>query len=417
MRRNGWPHVGSGNEVRSMRETPRDNESQAAKDEARSQPDGRAAARRSRRWGGDAAVIAALIPTLAMLLSPTARATVDGSRPSREIASAGMYHRRPPTADRLQATADRPAPTSDGSGAAVPAGQRHLRVAVTIDDLPKTAGGAGIEDARRVTRGILQALQRHDVPAVGFVISARVVVRGQVDERLDLLRQWRDAGVELANHGYSHLDFQRVSLEEYQDDFIKGDLLPLMVMQEAGRPIRYFRHPFNHTGPDAESKRAFEAFAAERGYSIAPFTVEHADYIYNLLHIEAREAGDSVRVNRIRGAYLAHLDAALDFAERLSRETFGRDIPQVLLTHANDINADCLDLILERLTARGYEFVSLEAAMADPAYATPDRYVGRFGPSWLHRWRLSLGLEDRLPEEPDPPGWVLEAYRALQERR
>lgn len=392
----------------SMTDSRLEGQSWPVKDDSRSRPDGRGKREWIRWWGGGVILLATLIPTLTLLSSPTARMTVNG-RDGRigQIASAGMYHRRPATADRRLPTADR----------TVPGGQGRLRVAVTIDDLPKVGGGSAIEDARRVTHGILQALSRHDVPAVGFVTSAHAVVRGEVDERLELLRQWRDAGIELANHGYSHLDFQTVSLEEYQDDFIKGDLFPRLLMREAGRPIRYFRHPFTHTGRDAESKRAFEAFAAERGYAIAPFTVEHADYIYNLLHSEARQAGDSARLDRIREAYLDHIDAAFDFAELLSRETFGRDIPQVMLTHANDINADHLDLLLERLTTRGYEFVSLEAAMADPAYRTPDRYVGRFGPSWLHRWRLSLGLEDRLRQEPDPPGWVLEAYRELQARR
>jgi hypothetical protein len=51
--------------------------------------------------------------------------------------------------------------------------------------------------------------------------------------------------------------------------------------------------------------------------------------------------------------------------------------------------------------------------LRDSAYHTPDRYVGRFGPSWLHRWRVGLGLPSRLRDEPDPPQWVLDRYQKL----
>lgn len=39
--------------------------------------------------------------------------------------------------------------------------------------------------------------------------------------------------------------------------------------------------------------------------------------------------------------------------------------------------------------------------------------MGRFGPSWLHRWRVALGLPSKMREEPDPPQWVLDRYGAL----
>ena len=65
------------------------------------------------------------------------------------------------------------------------------------------------------------------------------------------------------------------------------------------------------------------------------------------------------------------------------------------------------------LRARGYRFVTLEEALADPAYDTPDEYVGPTGISWLHRWRRTLQLEDRLRDEPDPPKWLLQTYGGL----
>ncbi len=58
--------------------------------------------------------------------------------------------------------------------------------------------------------------------------------------------------------------------------------------------------------------------------------------------------------------------------------------------------------------------LTLEEALRDPAYQTEDGYVGRFGFSWFHRWRMGLGLPNRLRDEPDPPRWVPERCEALQ---
>jgi hypothetical protein len=97
--------------------------------------------------------------------------------------------------------------------------------------------------------------------------------------------------------------------------------------------------------------------------------------------------------------------------EHLSTEMFGREITQILLFHANDINADCLDEMLKRLESRGYRFVTLDQALEDKAYQTRDDYIGINGPSWLHRWTVALGLKMTLALEPDPPKWVLDMMK------
>ncbi len=64
---------------------------------------------------------------------------------------------------------------------------------------------------------------------------------------------------------------------------------------------------------------------------------------------------------------------------------FGRPIRHIFLIHSNEINADSLDAMLERLTERGYRFISLDRALEDEAFQVSDDYVGPWGLSWLHR--------------------------------
>lgn len=49
--------------------------------------------------------------------------------------------------------------------------------------------------------------------------------------------------------------------------------------------------------------------------------------------------------------------------------------------------------MLRRFEARGYRFITLDEAMADPAYQTKDTDVSKFGQSWLARWVRSLGMK------------------------
>jgi peptidoglycan/xylan/chitin deacetylase (PgdA/CDA1 family) len=171
---------------------------------------------------------------------------------------------------------------------------------------------------------------------------------------------------------------------------------------------KWFRHPYTHTGPTAETKAALSKFLSTRGYRVAPFTIENGDWIFSAAYLKAQLMGDDSQVQRIRDAYLAYSDTITDWFEALAKEDFGRDIPQILLIHANALHTDALDALLTRLEKRGYRFVTLTEAMKDPVYQTPDDYVGANGPSWLHRWRVAKRLPDRLKDEPDPPQWVVD---------
>ena len=65
----------------------------------------------------------------------------------------------------------------------------------------------------------------------------------------------------------------------------------------------------------------------------------------------------------------------MQHAREVGRERFGREVRHVLLLHANRLNADHLDRLLEILARDGARFVPLETALADPIYAETTREV------------------------------------------
>jgi peptidoglycan-N-acetylglucosamine deacetylase len=287
------------------------------------------------------------------------------------------------------------------------------KMAVTFDDLPYVAAGQPqyLPNAQRVTKEILRVLQAHHAPAVAFVNENKLQASGEVDARIALLQRWVDAGMILGNHTYSHPDFNALTTEQFQDEIIKGEVVTRRLM-ESRKPYQlYFRHPMTHTGDTQAKKEAIENFLAARGYLVTPHTIENSDFIFNVGYVRALNNKDEAMVAKLREAYLDFTIAATDFAERISPNIFSREISQTLLLHSNDINADCLDEMLRRLEARGYRFVTLDEAMADPAYQTRDTLVSKGGPSWLWRWMKSKGMNVSFKDDPEPPKWVMDLYR------
>jgi peptidoglycan/xylan/chitin deacetylase (PgdA/CDA1 family) len=268
---------------------------------------------------------------------------------------------------------------------------------------------------RENTRKLLAAATERGVPVVGFVNEGKLFVDGespaQAEERRAVLKMWTDAGFELGNHTYSHESLNTTPLADFEKDVVRGEPVVRGLLAEKGKTLRYFRHPFLQVGLDLEKRRAFESFLSERGYTVAPVTIDNDDYVYAAIYADALRRGDRAAASRIGEDYLRYMDTVFAFVEDVSRRLLGREVRQVLLVHANTLNADLFDRVADALKARGYGFIALEDALKDDAYRLPDDYVGRWGISWLHHWELTSGRK-RSPS-PDPPDWVQKAYDAL----
>lgn len=291
-------------------------------------------------------------------------------------------------------------------------------LAVTIDDLPAPPRAVVSNDPAAlaaVTKRLLAALAARSVPAVGFVNEGKLDVEGESAEqraaRVEVLRLWTAAGLELGNHTYSHKSLNRTPLEEFEADVVRGEPVTRGLLAEKGRTLRYFRHPFLQVGLELDKRRAFEKFLAERGYTVAPVTVDNDEYVFAFVYADALRRGERERAAKVAADYLDYMEGVFAFVEEVSRNLTGREIAQVLLVHANELNADHLGALLDRVAARGYRFVKLEEALRDPAYALPDDYVGNWGISWLHHWEITAGKQ-RSPS-PDPPAWIQQAYDGL----
>lgn len=286
-------------------------------------------------------------------------------------------------------------------------------VAVTFDDVPATAV-AGNPCDRDVlidlTERLLGHITAHSVPAVGLVTEGRICDALREEVLSELLSMWLDAGLELGNHTFSHLDLNTTDIATYQDDIQRGETITRPLMEARGLTLRYFRYPLLHTGPDREKKDVIASFLRDHGYENAPVTIDNQEWVFASVYMRAKARGDAETMRRVGEAYVPFMERVFGFFEAWSMEVLGYDPPQVLLLHANELNADYFDELAEAISRRGYQFVSLEEALADPAYQLPDNYTGSRGLSWLHRWAVTQGLKIR--EEPREPDWLAELFRS-----
>jgi peptidoglycan/xylan/chitin deacetylase (PgdA/CDA1 family) len=301
-----------------------------------------------------------------------------------------------------------------GPASSTAAAPPDRQVAITIDDLP--AGSANSLSAATIiemTAKLLGTLRDQKVPAVGFVNEKKLYKTGEVDDRIKALRMWLDYGFELGNHTFSHASLNQVGLRVWEDEVVQGESVIRLLLAEHKMKLRYFRHPYLDTGRDLQTRRQAEAFLVERGYRIAPVTLDAWDWMYAPVYEDAKKRGDTALQQKLTDSYLAYSDTVFAYSEQLAKQTIGYEPKQILLLHANQLEADHIGDLLDVMRKRGYRFVTLEDALSDQAYGLPDTFVGEEGTGWLDHWAITQGK----PPQGAPvfPQWVIDLAKPLHQ--
>jgi len=302
-----------------------------------------------------------------------------------------------------------------GNSASLRAADKPDRqVAITIDDLP--AGAANSLPAATITEmttKLLGTLRDQKIPVVGFVNEKKLYKPGEVDQRIQALRMWVDYGFELGNHTFSHASLNRVGLQAWEDEVVQGESVTRLLLDEHKMKLRYFRHPYLDTGRDLETRRHAEAFLVGRGYRIAPVTLDAWDWMYAGVYDDAKKRGNSPLQEELAKSYLSYSDQVFEYSEKLSKQIVGYEPKQILLLHANQLEADHVGELLDVMRKRGYRFITLEDALGDQAYSLPDTYVGEEGTGWLDHWAIAQGK----PPQGAPvfPQWVIDRAKPVRQ--
>lgn len=283
-------------------------------------------------------------------------------------------------------------------------------ICITVDDLPATS--RSFADMDYVTQKLTHYFQTHQIPAIGFVNEGKIFVNGQADpQRIDLLKKWIDRGLALGNHTFSHVFINQVTLEEYQEDVLRGEKILRPLLRQHGQALKFFRHTQLRTGPTDKFRRGLDQFLENHGYTVAPVTMDNDEYIYAYCYARAKEQNDQALMKKVSRDYFVYMKTIIQYYEALSMDFLGYELPQILLIHANLLNADLIHELMSLFRERGYAFVSLEEALRDSAYARPEGTHQR-GPSWLHRWMIHEGRTP--PPQPAISDFINQLYNQMR---
>lgn len=295
--------------------------------------------------------------------------------------------------------------------AAVPLQAQEKSIAITVDDVPIAAYRTlrPIE-AIEANQKLVEAFLKFRAPAIGFVNDDKVVAATDAESGISILRTWLKNGFELGNHNFGHVGLHGHSVRENMDAVLKGEAISKTLSQKYSSPYRYYRHPYTQTGNTESDRQEFEDFLGGRNYTVAPFTIEYDDYVYACIYDRTENPRQKAK---IRSDYLSHMKESVRTFERMSSELFQRQIPQILLVHDSNLNADTMSEQLSFLESNGYRFISLAQALQDSAYKAPTAPSKKFGPSWIARWARQQHIKLSAYGQDDPPAEILETAKSL----
>lgn len=221
-------------------------------------------------------------------------------------------------------------------------------IAITIDDLPF------VGEARNFHLNMMiNTMVTQQVTATGFIIAKEVH-----NDNWDMLHKFRDAGFGLGSHTYSHANLNKLETKEYFQEIKKADKILSPVLTEP----KYFRYPY--LAMSSGSKRDdVLCYLAKKNYQVAPITIDSKDFVFNQRLLSVPELDRRGYLNELKSFYLDFIWQQTLKAEAHTQYHHNSDQAQILLIHANLLNAYVLPDIINLYKEKGYSFVSLEDAL------------------------------------------------------
>jgi beta-lactamase regulating signal transducer with metallopeptidase domain len=274
---------------------------------------------------------------------------------------------------------------------------------VSIPPLDRTSNAP--KDADATVRLLIEKLKSHRVPAIGF-LQGSMISDGEklFPVRANIVRLWRDAGFEIGIGNFKHIWFYDTPYEDYVSGVEKNEALARKILAEKNQSLRYFSYPFLNTGKNADERIRFEKLLAEKGLSPVKYTIDNQEWMYSYAYDMARNDNDISAMTEIRVAFVNYMSKMFDHYEAYSKEMFGRDIAQTMVLTPSRLVTDSADDLFGMIEKRGYKFVSMDEALADEAYKTPENFYGKSGISWFERWQMASGKA--LRSEPEVSEYV-----------
>lgn len=268
------------------------------------------------------------------------------------------------------------------------------KIVITVDDLP----GREIQKSSPsdFLAQIVDTLKAEKIPATGFVIGR---LASQSERQLNALLYWARHGLPLANHNWDHVEYSSQTVEQFLEGVRKTeDLLKPLRIKYGPWPLA-FRFPMLNQGDTPEKEKAVNKYFADTKTLFSHVSVDTSDWAF-AQYYENFLKNTPEKTVKLEKLYLAHVLDCVEYAESALQAVFGKQIPQIILLHANQLNCKMMGEIIKILRQRGYEFTGLEKALNDSAYLAY-KYKIAYQPADHFFFQMAQVLSKSLPQGPD----------------
>ncbi len=242
-----------------------------------------------------------------------------------------------------------------------------MSLAASATEISFTIDDPGVQQTSRmkhpeVATKILEALKAHDVKAILFVCGMRV----DQAEGKDILSQWNEAGHILANHTYSHKNFNnpQMSVEDFVQDMVKNE----NHITSFSHFKKILRFPMLKEGNSVEKRDGIRKVMKDRGYSQGHVTIDASDWYISDRFVNKLNKGEKVDFEAYKKYFLDHIWDRAQYYNRLSHKVLGREVAHNLLLHHNPLNAYFLSDLISMFKKKGWKVIDADNAFLDPAY-------------------------------------------------
>ncbi|MDY8135414.1 polysaccharide deacetylase family protein [Aquimarina sp. 2201CG5-10] len=270
-------------------------------------------------------------------------------------------------------------------------------VSFTFDD-GNTSNLAGFQ-FEEWNKMILSHLENENLKAVFFITGwNKSNTKGQF-----LLKSWNDNGHKIANHSFSHPNFnsEKNTSQVFENELIKTD----SIISKLSNRTKLFRFPYLKEGQNQAKVDNIRNILSKHNYLNGYVTIDASDwYIDQRLIRKIKEVGfENVEIDKFKDFYVQHIFERANYYEKLSYEMNGRHVNHTLLLHHNLTSALFLDDLIKKFKEQGWEIIDADNAFQDEIFKSIPK-SNFAGESLIYSMAKQSGKHDHLLRYPAEDG-------------
>lgn len=238
--------------------------------------------------------------------------------------------------------------------------QTKPRIALTFDD--GAVNDVGEYKLEIWNQLLLDNLKKHKLKTILFSSG----YNKKTQKGRYVLSSWNDAGHSIANHTFSHPNFnnEAMSLQDFELELTEND----SIISKYSNYLPYFRFPYLKEGNTKKKRDGFRTFLTQKGYKNGHVSIDASDWYIDQRLRERLKENPSAEISGFRDYYVQHLLNRAFYYDSLAYQLTNRQIDHVLLLHHNLAAALFLDDLIIHFKKNGWEFIDADKAYQDEIY-------------------------------------------------